>query len=233
MRNIAILLAGGKGNRMGNILPKQLIKIKNKTILEYTIDAFEKHPDIDEIAIISNKDYIEDIRNIVRKSNYLKVRKITEGGNERYLSTLSALNLYKNLDCNLIIHDSVRPLISQKIISDVIQALGSYDAVTVATPITNTIIQSDSKRNFIEKTLDRNILFSNQTPQAFKSEILRDAFHMAILNKYTKATDDCGIVMHFYPETKIKIIEGDPNNIKITYPQDIFIMENIMESNNN
>ena len=229
MINIAIILAAGKGNRMGNTLPKQLIKVKNKTILEYSIEAFEKHKDIDEIAIIANKDYIEDIRNIIGKAGYIKVRHITEGGDERYLSTLAALNLYKKMNCNLIIHDSVRPLISQRIISDVISALENYDAVSVAIPVTNTIFQSDSKGNFIKQTLDRNLLFSCQTPQAFKSEILRDAFHMAILNKYTKATDDCGIVMHFYPETKIKIVQGDTKNIKITFPEDIRTMENFIE----
>ncbi|MBO4599928.1 MAG: 2-C-methyl-D-erythritol 4-phosphate cytidylyltransferase, partial [Bacteroidales bacterium] len=104
MRNIAVILAGGAGSRMGGGIPKQFLKVAGKKIIEHTIDVFEKNVHIDEVAIVCKSDYISDMEQIVVGNEYRKVKKILQGGNERYQSSLSAIAAYDNDEDNLIFH---------------------------------------------------------------------------------------------------------------------------------
>lgn len=122
-KNIAIVLAGGIGSRLGLSIPKQFFKVAGKMVVEHTIDAFESNPHIDEIAIVSNPFYIADFESIIIKNGWKKVKKILKGGQERFHSSLSAIKAYEGSDVNLIFHDAVRPLVSQRILNDVIKAL--------------------------------------------------------------------------------------------------------------
>ena len=141
--NIAVLLAGGSGRRMGGPEPKQFIQIAGRSILEHSIRAFHQYDGIDEIVIVAHADYIDRIAEIA--SPYPKVRHIVPGGKERYDSTLAAINIYRTSenasDIALLIHDAVRPLVSQRIISDCIEALKHNTAVVVAIPCTSSIIE--------------------------------------------------------------------------------------------
>ena len=121
--NIAIILAGGVGSRLGLSTPKQFFKVAGKMVIEHTVDTFEKNPHIEEIAIVSNPFYVSDIENIVLRNGWKKVKKILKGGKERYDSSLSAIRAYSGRDVNLVFHDAVRPLVSQRIIDDVCEAL--------------------------------------------------------------------------------------------------------------
>ena len=112
-------------------------------VVEHTIDAFESNPHIDEIAIVSNPFYIADFESIIIKNGWKKVKKILKGGQERFHSSLSAIKAYEGSDVNLIFHDAVRPLVSQRILNDVIKALETYAAIDVAMPATDTIIEVD------------------------------------------------------------------------------------------
>ena len=129
-KNIAIVLAGGIGSRLGLSTPKQFFKVAGKMVVEHTIDAFESNPHIDEIAIVSNPFYIADFESIIIKNGWKKVKKILKGGQERFHSSLSAIKAYEGSDVNLIFHDAVRPLVSQRILNDVIKALETYAAVS-------------------------------------------------------------------------------------------------------
>lgn len=172
MKNIGVILAGGSGRRLGSELPKQFIVIAGKTVLAHTLHTFEKHEHIDEIIIVVHKDYIGETAEIVRLEGFQKVKHIVPGGKERYHSTLAALNVYKEEKCNLIIHDAVRLLVTSQIIDDVIEALESHEACTTAIPSTDTILQSDTSRQFVNSIPDRSTLFQVQTPQGFHSDIL-------------------------------------------------------------
>ena len=125
-RNIAVVLAGGVGKRLGMTTPKQFFKVAGKMVIEHTVDVFERNAHIDEIAIVSNAMLIADIENIVLKNGWGKVKRILKGGNERYESSLSAIKAYENESVNLIFHDAVRPLVSQRILNDVVEALQTY-----------------------------------------------------------------------------------------------------------
>ena len=122
-RNIAVVLAGGVGKRLGMTTPKQFFKVAGKMVIEHTVDVFERNAHIHEIAIVSNAMLIADIENIVLKNGWTKVKRILKGGNERYESSLSAIKAYENESVNLIFHDAVRPLVSQRILNDVVDAL--------------------------------------------------------------------------------------------------------------
>ena len=147
MRNVAVILAGGVGTRMGGTMPKQFFKVSGKTVLEHTISVFDNHPLIDEIAIVVHPNYLEKVEELCCINNFKKVGRILQGGSERYYSSLSAINAYASTenDINLIFHDSVRPLVTKRIISDCITMLGKYGAVDVAIPATDTIINQRGK----------------------------------------------------------------------------------------
>ena len=219
MKNIGVILAGGSGRRLGSELPKQFIVIAGKTVLAHTLHTFEKH-----------KDYIKEAEEIVRLEGFQKVKHIVPGGKERYASTLAALNVYKEEKCNLIIHDAVRLLVTPQIIEDVIEALENHKACTTAIPSTDTILQSDTSRQFVNNIPDRSTLFQVQTPQGFHSDILTKAYNKALTDPEFSSTDDCGVIKRYMPEIPIKITKGLPFNIKLTYKEDISIVEKLLLS---
>lgn len=229
MKNIAIILAGGVGNRLNANMPKQFLKLAGKTILEHTISTFQKNENIDEIAIISNKDYVHLVESMVIKNLFTKVKKILNGGQERYESTLVALNAYEEDDNNLLIHDAVRPLVDDRIINDTLKALEKYDAIDVAIPETDTIIEVDTTHNYINTIPDRNLLYKGQTPQAFKTHLLKKAYAIALQDPNFKTTDDCGVVKKYMPEVKIKVIRGENHNMKLTYKEDFFLLDKLFQ----
>lgn len=228
MLNVAVVLAGGSGRRMGGDLPKQFLQVCGRPIIEYSIDAFEKNAGIDEIAVVVNKDFVAEMNKIVARNSWTKLKKILDGGIERSDSSLSAIRAYEGTNCNLIFHDAVRPLVSQRIIADVIAALKNYNAVAVSVPSTDTIVEVDESGKFIGRIPKRSMLRCQQTPQAFGYEIIAKAYKLAEEDSKFVATDDCGVVSRYIPAEKIFIVDGDDSNIKITYKKDLKILEMLM-----
>lgn len=227
IKNIAVILAGGKGVRLGGKRPKQFLKIAGKKVIEHTLEVFESHPQIDEIVVVSNPEYIRDVENIMVEHAYTKVKKILSGGVERYDSSLAAIKAYENEAVNLIFHDAVRPLVSHRIISDCIEALKKYNAVDVAVKTTDTIISVADKK--IQDIPDRNTLYNGQTPQAFSWKTIHSAYEKALKDPEFKATDDCGVVKKYLPEEKIYVVEGEGYNMKLTYKEDIFLLDKLFQ----
>lgn len=228
MKNIGIILAGGSGQRIGKGLPKQFLPLAGKTILEYSVSAFQENPGIDEIFIITHPDYIQETEKVLPPRLFPKISKILRGGEQRYHSTLAALRNCPPEECNLIIHDAARPLVSQRIISDCIGALDRFAACTTAFPSTDTMLVSDPTCRFIQEIPSRHFLFNVQTPQGFKNHILRQAYERGLKDPDFHPTDDCGIVKKYMPEIPVRIIQGHPDNLKITYPTDLIIAEKIL-----
>lgn len=222
--NIAVLLAGGSGRRMGGPEPKQFIEIAGHTILEHSIRAFHQHQDIDRIVIVSHADYIDRVEEIAKP--YQKVTDIVAGGKERYDSTLNAIRTATDGD-KLLIHDSVRPLVSQRIISDCLEALKNYNAVDVAIPCTDTVIEVNEDGH-IARIPKRSTLRNVQTPQCFTLETIRKAYEIGLKDPDFVTTDDCGVVHRYLPEEPIFVVEGETTNIKITYPADVILAKNLL-----
>lgn len=227
-KNIAVILAGGSGARFGRDLPKQFLKVAGKKVIEHTIDVFEHNTLIDEIAVVTRPEFIADMEQMVVNNHYAKVRKILIGGKERYHSSLSAINAYTNDEDNLIFHDAVRPLVNDRIINDCIEALKSYDAVDVAIPVADTIIQVNESE-CISTIPTRSLLRSGQTPQCFKRSVINRAYQLALQDPNFVTTDDCGVVRKYLPEIPVYVVKGEVFNMKITYKEDLFLVDKLFQ----
>ena len=232
MKNIAVILTGGSGSRFGLNMPKQFAKLAGKTIIEHTIEIFQKHELIDEICLVSNKDWTYKLEEIVRKNYFNKVSKIINGGSQRYESSLNALESYrelmnKNEDVNIIFHDGVRPLLNPSIITECIKELEDYKAIDVAIPAADTIIEVEN--SIISNIPNRDRLNRGQTPQAFKLDTIIKAYEIGMKDSNFKVTDDCGVVKKYLPEIDIKVVKGSNQNIKITYIEDLYIAEKLFQ----
>lgn len=226
-KNIAVVLAGGVGSRLGLSTPKQFFKVAGKMVVEHTVEVFETNPHIDEIAIVSNPFYISEFENLIIKNGWKKVKKILKGGKERYHSSLSAIEAYAGADVNLIFHDAVRPLVSQRIINDVVKALETYDAIDVALPSADTIIEVEG--DFISQIPDRSRLKRGQTPQAFSIDTIRRAYEIALKDAAFKVTDDCGVVKKYLPDVPIYVVAGEESNMKLTYKEDTYLLDKFFQ----
>ena len=224
LKNYAIILASGSGSRYGSSLPKQFIKIKDKTVLEHTIEAFEKVLEIDEIIIVITPDYYNLANDILSKNNHKKVSKLLTGGEIRKDSSFIGINSIEDKEANVLIHDCARPFVTQKIISNCIENLEKYSAVNVAIPTTDTILEIEN--NIIKSIPNRTNLKSSQTPQCFKLSLIKKAHELS--KNDNNFTDDCGLIIK-HNLADIFIVDGDVENIKITYPDDIYIAEKILK----
>lgn len=223
--NIGVILAGGSGHRMGTDVPKQYLRLKGRMLIEYSIEAFEKNERIDEIAVVVHEDYVPMMRDLVQQCGWKKVRQVLCGGKERYHSSLAAIRAYEALTqpANLIFHDAARPMVTQRIINDVIDALQTDGAVGVAQPCVDTILVADG--DYIRQIPPRSTLRRAQTPQGFRLDVIRSAYEVGLADPAFAATDDCGIVLRYRPDTPIRLVSGDECNLKVTYPTDITTLE--------
>ena len=228
MKNIAVILAGGSGSRLGNDVPKQFLKVAGKQVIEHTIDVFENSPEIDEICIVSRPDYVSDVEELVVKNQYKKVKKILNGGKERYDSSIAAIRAYTDDNTNLLFHDAVRPMVNDRIISDCIAALEKYNAVDVAAKTTDTIISVDADE-CIDFIPNRAYLRNGQTPQCFKRGTIRRAYELALADPNFVTTDDCGTVRRYLPDEPIFVVAGDNSNMKLTYLEDLFLLDKLFQ----
>lgn len=230
MRNIAIILAGGVGNRVGGDKPKQLLPLADgRTILEHSVDAFEQAPSIDEIAIVMHPDYSAEVQGLCEQNDWQKVTKIIPGGSERWESSWHAIVAYMDEDeeSALWFHDAARPFVSQRILADVALALQTHSAVTVAVPVTETLYRVERRRASagekwkVESVPSRSEYMRAQTPQAFRMDVVASAYMKAIADEAVIATDDVGIVRKYAPKQSVYIVMGDEDNRKITFAQDL------------
>lgn len=236
-KNIAIILAAGHGSRSGFSKPKQLMKLAGRPIIEHTVQAFQNNTNIDEIIVVTNSACLEAVENIALTGEYKKLTSIINGGPQRFDSSISAIRATKHhcaqFKVNLIFHDAVRPLVSQRIIDDVINALSNYNAVDVVVRTTDTIVVADRITNTIQEIPSRDNLRNGQTPQAFAHSTIEQAYEVACKDAEFETTDDCGVVLRYMPNEKIYLVDGDANNIKLTYKEDLHILDKLCQLKSN
>ncbi len=239
MKNIAVILAGGIGARVGGNTPKQLLPLADgRSVLEHAVNAFEQSPHIDEVCIVMHPDYIAYAEQMLLANAWQKVSQIVPGGKERWESSVNAIRRLGDKairreaignEVNLLLHDAARPFVSQAIIARVCEALEEHEAVTVAIPSTDTVYEMvDGK---VARIPQRSTIMRAQTPQAFRLELIAEAYTNALgvdslsaeacAACHLPATDDCGIVHEHMPEVPIYIVEGEEQNKKITFKEDI------------
>lgn len=235
MRHVAVVLAGGSGTRIGGELPKQLLTVAGRPIIEHTIAAFEQSPLIDEIIVVMMRGHLEAVRDLVRAGGHDKVSAVIEGGATRSDSTRAALDHLGRQgegECRVLLHDAARPLVTQRIIADVVAALATHGAVNTAVPSSDTIVQvhpaEPGRAEVIAVQLDRHLLRRVQTPQGFDLAVIRDAHARADADDTSSGvtfTDDVSVVLRFRPDVEIAVVPGDAVNIKVTEPIDLIVAE--------
>jgi len=226
-RNVAVVLAGGTGSRLGGTLPKQFFQVRGRMLIEYAVSAFEEHPLIDEIAIVSHPAHQQQVADIIKRNGWRKVVKLLPGGKERYDSSLAAIRAYGDDDVALIFHDAARPLVSRRIITDVVEALRTEQACGVALPTVDTIFVCNAE-GYILSAPERATLQRAQTPQGFHLPVIREAYAIGLQDPDFKATDDCGIVLRYMPHIPIRTVKGEEQNMKVTYKDDLQLLETYM-----
>jgi len=223
----AIIVAAGKGRRMGRDYNKQYILLRNKPIVAHTIEVFENSSLIDEIILVVGKGEVDLVKQIIiEKYNFKKVISIVEGGERRQDSVYNGLRAIDN-NCNIVlIHDGARPFITNDIIEEGIDVANKTGACIAAVPVKDTIKVSNESMDVVD-TPNRETLWAVQTPQVFKYELVMNAYEK-IQNSNIEATDDAMIVEKL--GYTVKIIKGSYENIKITTPEDLILGEGIFKN---
>ena len=227
MRCSLIILAGGSGERFGAGIPKQFIKLAGKPVICHAISAFDGHPSIDEIVVVSEERYVEDVKIVLRDHTFRTPIKVVVGGSTRQESSYNGLMACSDRSTHVLVHDAVRPFVDREIIDRCIEALTKYDAVDVCVDATDTIVEVDDHGD-IASIPRRSHLKRGQTPQAFRREVLVKAHNDSLSKGITGSTDDCNLVLKT-SLAKVHVVHGSQDNIKITYPLDIHLAEKIFQ----
>ena len=221
LRTVGVILAGGVGTRVGGTVPKQLLRIAGRPIIEHTLEAFERTDAIDDLLVLMAPAYLADAEAIVDRRGFGKVSAVLAGGITRNDSTKVALDHLGDEECNVLFHDVVRPLVTPQIITHCVDALGGHEAVTVAIPSSDTVVvvQDEVIRDVPERATLRRV----QTPQGFRLSTIRKAYELAWQDGQFVFTDDCTVVLRYLPEVAIHVVDGSEHNIKVTTPVDLAV----------
>ena len=226
MNTVGVILAAGSGSRTGLSTPKQFLLLGGKIVLEHSVQTFNDHPGIDQVVIVTSPEFISKVESIVKANNWKKVTVVLPGGKERFDSSLAAVRYFSDKpDMVMLFHDAARPLVSAEIITDTLKAMETYDAVDVAIPAVDTIVQCDKEGTCMESIQDRSLLWRMQTPQGFRQRTIAKAYGIALKDPQFTATDDCGTVLRYLLDVKVGIVRGSERNIKLTYADDLSLLE--------
>lgn len=233
MKAVAVVLAGGTGQRLGLKAPKQLAAVGGRPILAWAVEAFEAAPAIGSILVVMAPSHLAEAELITKP--YAKAGRVIEGGASRTESTLRALSALEALpgDTGVLFHDAARPFVDGRVIAGCVAALEEAAAVAVAVPLSDTVVVVDAGR--VAEMPRRDRLRRFQTPQGFRLATIREAYGLARADPAFAAsapTDDCGVVHRYLPEVPIVVVPGSERNIKITHPVDLLIAEQIMAREN-
>jgi 2-C-methyl-D-erythritol 4-phosphate cytidylyltransferase len=232
MRTVAVVLAGGAGQRFGSGLPKQLLPLAGRTLIEHSVAAFEEAPDVAAILVVMAAGHAGQVADLLAADGFGKVMGIIEGGVTRPESTWRAIAELGDEECDVLFHDAARPLVDQRIIADCVAALRTHEAVGVAVPASDTMVIVDDD-NIMTGMPRRDQLRRCQTPQGFRLQVIRRAYELARADPaFTdqSSTDDCGVVLRYLPEVPVAVVPGSERNMKITYPHDLRVAESLLRS---
>ena len=224
---VAVVLAAGSGLRFDPANPKQLVSLAGTPIVGWSIAAFDRYPRVTDILVGVNAQVRQAVEQLIAAAGYTKVQAVIDGGAERSDSTEAALRMLADhgvpADAKVLIHDSVRPFVSQAQIDGCIDALDEFKAATVACPSTDTILlpQDLGDRETVVQVPERRHSFRAQTPQAFRFETIRTAYGLAADDPDFRPTDDTRVVVDYLPNEPVAIVGGSPLNMKVTTQDDM------------
>lgn len=225
--NIAIVLAAGKGVRMKNHeIPKAFIDVKGKPLVYYCLATLQECSLIDKIAIVVPNDYFDDAIQYHDTYGFSKIKHVVIGGNTRQQSVCNALHAIKAEENDIVlIHDSARPLVDERIIVDSIKCVKKYGAASTCIPSIDTIITSKSG-NKVDSVIERKETYSEQTPASFRYSLILKAHEYALDDKVANASDDVQLVRRLGVD--VGMVLGDKKNFKVTTEDDLNYLKAIM-----
>ena len=227
MKSTAIVLAAGQGKRMNSKVQKQFLLIKGKPVLYNSLSCFQNSREIEEIIVVTGKDSINFCKQeIIEAYGFSKVKAVIAGGRERYDSVYAGLCACEDSDY-VFIHDGARPFLTEDMIRRGKEAVLASGACVIGMPSKDTIKIAD-ENGMVASTPSRSLVWNIQTPQIFSYAAIREAYERARQQNMADITDDA-MVMERFGNTKIKLVEGSYENIKITTPEDILVAEKILE----
>ena len=224
----AVILAGGRGSRMHSDIQKQYMLLDGRPLIAYALEAFERSC-ADDLVLVTGAGEAEFVqKEILPPLGLTKLRSIVTGGQERYHSVYEGLKALRNCDY-VLIHDGARPLVTEAVISRAVQAAVQNDACVVGMPVKDTIKVADA-HGFAESTPDRSLLWQVQTPQAFAYPLVRGAYDRLMADETLQKgiTDDAMVVEHL-SGTKVRLVEGSYENLKVTTPEDLVLAEALLK----
>lgn len=224
---VAVVLAAGFGTRFNPSNPKQLVCIADKPVVCWSIEAFEGNPRVSDIVVVVNPKVRAGVESLIDERGYGKVRIVIDGGAERTDSTEAALGVLREAgipaDAKVLIHDAVRPFVTQRSIDDSIDALDRFNAATVACISTDTVLLTRDAGDckVVGSVPDRADTFRAQTPQSFRFATITRAYELAAADRDFHPTDDTRVVVDYLPDEPVAIVAGSETNLKITTLSDI------------
>ena len=227
--NIAVVFAGGVGRRMNSkAKPKQFLEINGKPIIIHTIEQFDNHDEIDAICIVSVKEWIDQVKALVKKYGIQKVRWIVEGGDTALDSQYLGLKAIDQKNDNIVLlHDGVRPLIDEKTISECISSVHKFGSAVTIAPATETIFEQNSEE-FVEKIHDRSRCMLARAPQCFYLKDILNCHEVSISEGNHNFIDSASMMLHY--GNKIHTVIGPSENIKVTTPADFYICRALLSA---
>ena len=235
--NYAVILAAGVGQRMrSGGMPKQFIRLMGKPIVVYTLEKFENHPDIDRIVVICHGGYIELMQDLIRLYQIRKADQVVVGGNARQSSLMIGLETVTALGAKdediVIIHDGVRPLVSENTIRENIRVAKTEGCAVTVHPVTETVVITDKKSADIDAFKKRSDTYSLTSPQTFQLGAIREAFRKNIAEHTELPLLDAAMV---YAKAGgcVSLVKEQNNNIKITTPEDYYYLKAMIELEEN
>ena len=240
MSNIGVIFAGGVGRRMHTKekkKPKQFLEIWGKPIIVRTIEYFQENPEIDAVVVVCVKDWIPYFEKLQYQYRLDKVKKVVPGGETGQLSIYAGLCAAEELtqendfdDTIVLIHDGVRPLITSKLLSENIEAVKKYGNCITSGLVQETIVEI-SDDNDVLLVPDRKHSRVAKAPQSFFLEDVLAAHRKALSEGITDFIDTCTMMQHY--GYRLHMIDGPHENIKITTPEDYYIMQGILQAREN
>ena len=229
MKQTAIVLAGGRGKRMSAQVSKQYLPICGVPMLVHALKCFDDSNYIDDIVLVLPEAEIEYVKqDILAGVSFCKKIKIVAGGAERYDSVMNGLAAVE--EGVVFIHDGARPFVTEEVLADLTKAVNTYKACATGVKVVDTIKRTDAS-GLIEETVDRSSLWQIQTPQVFDVSLIKAAYDGFIEAGKPHVTDDT-MVVELFGNTKVKMVEGSYENIKLTTPTDMIIAEEIIRKRN-
>lgn len=220
---IAIIPSAGKGKRLKSEKPKQFLEINGIPLIIHTLLKFENHPQVDGIIICTSSEYLKFTKNLVDSFSLKKILDIVKGGETRQDSVFCGVKSSPPDTEIFLVHDAVRPFVSSKLISEVIENTKKYGASVPALPVRDTL--NKVKEEIIIQNIDRTDLFAIQTPQGIKAKILKTLLEKA-KNSNLIFSDESSLLLYYGYE--VRIVKGLFINFKITYPEDLFLAEKLI-----